>query len=75
MKELRLKEILECLDSEKKLDLDYNIYIKDISTDTREDLKNKIFIALEGENFDGHNFVDEAAKKGAVVIIINKNNN
>ena len=31
-----------------------------------------LFIALKGENFDGHDFIAEAAKKGAIGAIVNK---
>lgn len=40
-----------------------------ISTDTREPLEGKVFIALKGENFDGHQFVEDALKKGAIAAI------
>jgi UDP-N-acetylmuramoyl-tripeptide--D-alanyl-D-alanine ligase len=45
-----------------------------VSTDTRTIKKNAIFVALKGENFDGHSFVNEAIAKGASAIIINKVN-
>ena len=41
-----------------------------ISTDTREIKKGEVFIALGGENFDGHNFITAAALKGAACIVI-----
>jgi UDP-N-acetylmuramoyl-tripeptide--D-alanyl-D-alanine ligase len=43
-----------------------------VSTDTREDVKGKIFIALKGERFDGHDFVKEAISKGARGVICEK---
>ena len=44
-----------------------------IFIDSRKVEKNSIFVAIKGENFDGHNFVLEALKKGARAIVINKN--
>lgn len=44
----------------------------DISTDSRKILPNSIFLALVGENFNGHNFIDLAIEKGATCIIANK---
>ncbi|MBX3007364.1 MAG: UDP-N-acetylmuramoyl-tripeptide--D-alanyl-D-alanine ligase [Melioribacteraceae bacterium] len=44
-----------------------------IFIDSRKVEKNSIFVAIKGENFDGHNFVFEALKKGARVIVINRN--
>jgi len=36
-----------------------------VGTDTRENLTNKLFIPLKGENFDGHDYIAEAIKRGA----------
>jgi len=46
--------------------------IKKISTDTRTLLKNDIFIALKGENFNGDNFLKDAIKKHAKLCISEK---
>ena len=40
--------------------------------DSRLVQKNSIFIAIKGEKFDGHNFVNEAIKNGASIVIINE---
>ncbi len=39
--------------------------------DSRKNVKGKIFVAIKGKNFDGHNFVREAAEKGAAAVVIN----
>lgn len=44
-----------------------------IFIDSRKVEKNSIFIAIKGDNFDGHNFVLDALKKGARAVVINKN--
>jgi UDP-N-acetylmuramoyl-tripeptide--D-alanyl-D-alanine ligase len=41
-----------------------------ISTDSRQVERGNIFIALHGENFDGHDFVHKAMEKGAASVII-----
>jgi UDP-N-acetylmuramoyl-tripeptide--D-alanyl-D-alanine ligase len=41
-----------------------------ISTDSRLISKGNLFIALKGENFDGHDFVMRALKQGAVGILV-----
>jgi len=41
-----------------------------ISTDSRQVKKGNIFIALQGENFDGHDFVRKAVEKGVASVII-----
>jgi len=45
---------------------------KGVYTDTREYINDGLFIALEGNNFDGHNFVKSAEKAGAKLIIAHK---
>jgi len=41
-----------------------------VSTDSRQVEKGNIFIALQGENFDGHGFVHKAVEKGVASVII-----
>ncbi|MEL7798551.1 UDP-N-acetylmuramoyl-tripeptide--D-alanyl-D-alanine ligase [Idiomarina loihiensis] len=43
-----------------------------VSTDTRADLTDALFIALKGKNFDAHDFVEQAIAKGAAAIICEK---
>jgi len=48
---------------------DYEMEISVPATDTREVVPNSAFICRRGERFDGHDFIYEAAKRGAKVII------
>lgn len=41
-----------------------------ITTDTREVLPGQVFLALRGERFDGHAFVETAIAKGAIAAIV-----
>lgn len=41
-----------------------------VSTDTREVAPGQLFVALNGEHFDGHDFVAEAVQKGAVAVVV-----
>ncbi len=41
-----------------------------ITTDTRTLEKGNIFVALKGEKFDGHNFIDMAINRGASALVI-----
>ncbi len=43
-----------------------------VSTDTRTLKPGNVFIALVGPNFDGHNFLEEAYKKGAVAAVVDR---
>jgi len=47
--------------------------VRAISTDTREIAAGDCFIALPGENHDGHLFVADAVRKGAGAVIVSKN--
>lgn len=70
---LTLDEIIKAVDGEILIDGGkHNFSI--ISTDTRKIEENCIFIALKGENFNGNNFVVEAAKKGAIICIVDEFN-
>src|SRR5256714_14593411 len=44
--------------------------IERTSTDSRTIKKGELFVALHGENFDGHKFVEAAAKAGAAGAIV-----
>lgn len=41
-----------------------------LSTDTREIMPGQVFLALRGERFDGHDFLDKAIEKGASCLIL-----
>ncbi len=43
-----------------------------VSIDSRKIKKGTLFIAVKGERFDGHDFVNEAVKRGAAAIVINE---
>ncbi|MFZ1289644.1 MAG: UDP-N-acetylmuramoyl-tripeptide--D-alanyl-D-alanine ligase [Melioribacteraceae bacterium] len=46
--------------------------VTSVSTDTRTIKKNSLFVAVKGKNFDGHNYINEAIKKGASAIVANR---
>src|SRR6266403_2068576 len=52
---------------------DGNAPIEKISTDSRTIKRGELFVALRGENFDGHNFVESVAKTGAAGAIVDLN--
>ena len=53
--------------SEAKRDF---LNFKNISIDSRTCLKNDLFIAIKGENFDGHSFLQEVLNKGVKSVVI-----
>jgi len=66
-----MRFITNTSDIEKYLGVKINEHhsIKGISTDTRSIKKDSLFIALKGKNFNGNDYVEEAIKKGAVIVI------
>jgi UDP-N-acetylmuramoyl-tripeptide--D-alanyl-D-alanine ligase len=47
-----------------------NVSVAKVSTDSRTAKPGELFVALRGENFDGHEFVTGAAKAGAAGAIV-----
>lgn len=43
-----------------------------VVTDSRKSMVDALFVALRGERFDGHDFVAEATKQGAVAALVNR---
>ena len=44
--------------------------VRGVSTDTRALNEGALFVALRGDNFDGHKFLSEAAKQGAGAALV-----
>jgi UDP-N-acetylmuramoyl-tripeptide--D-alanyl-D-alanine ligase len=44
--------------------------VEGITTDTRELKPGQVFVALRGEKFDGHDYIDVAIAKGASAVIL-----
>ncbi|WP_462322332.1 Mur ligase family protein, partial [Halochromatium sp.] len=40
-----------------------------VTTDSRSDCQDQLFVALRGERFDGHNYVADATSKGAAAVL------
>ncbi len=51
---------------------DGNACISGVYTDSRGCGEGKLFVALKGENFDGHDFVDAAVRGGAGAIMLSR---
>lgn len=65
---LKISEILKATKGEISGNfLDFSI--TGISIDSRNIKKGELFIAIKGNNFDGHDFIKEAIDKGASAII------
>lgn len=49
------------------------IQINEVVTDSRVRSTKSLFIPIEGENFDGHDYIKEAFNNGAIATLWNKN--
>ncbi|GAB6100368.1 UDP-N-acetylmuramoyl-tripeptide--D-alanyl-D-alanine ligase [Halanaerocella petrolearia] len=70
MKSLSANEIVTAVTGDSTSNLEFTI--DRVSTDTRTLESGALFIALVGDNFDGHNFVADAFAKGAKVAIVSQ---
>src|SRR6184192_4161126 len=52
---------------------DTSVRVNKVSTDSRTLKPGELFVALRGENFDGHNFVESIANTGAAGAILDSN--
>lgn len=52
------------------LDAEQQICFTSISTDSRTLKAGALYIAIKGENFDGHKFIKQAIQQGAVAILL-----
>lgn len=49
-----------------------DVPFKGLSIDTRTLKAGELFAAIEGPNFDGHDFIDQAIEKGAAALLVSK---
>jgi UDP-N-acetylmuramoyl-tripeptide--D-alanyl-D-alanine ligase len=46
--------------------------VASITTDTRKIAKGDVFVALKGENFDGHDYLNDAVRDGAAALVVSR---
>ena len=68
MQTLNFSEIAKLLNAENSW-CSEDFPVTGVSTDSRQINPGDIFIALKGDNFDGHEYIEVAIKKGASAII------
>lgn len=73
MKPILIEEVIKavngCINNNVNTE---KIFIKNISTDTRNIKEGDLFVPIIGENFDGHNFINVAFEKGAIACLSQK---
>ncbi|WP_163134745.1 UDP-N-acetylmuramoyl-tripeptide--D-alanyl-D-alanine ligase [Agarivorans sp. Alg241-V36] len=66
---LSLNELIKALDAQLVGD---DLIIESVSTDTREQMQQALFVALVGERFDAHNYAQQAIEQGAAALLVSK---
>ncbi|OPX18455.1 UDP-N-acetylmuramoyl-L-alanyl-D-glutamate--2,6-diaminopimelate ligase [candidate division WOR-3 bacterium 4484_100] len=64
---MQLKTLIE--EIKKEVYNFQDVTISDIEFDSRKVKKGTLFIAVPGEKFDGHKFIDDARNRGAVAVV------
>ncbi|MCR4289116.1 MAG: Mur ligase family protein, partial [Candidatus Scalindua sp.] len=72
MNNIEISDVLTAINGELLLGSP-ELRITGISTDSRSIKEGELFFALEGENYNGHKFVDRAVSKGAAGAVISSN--
>ncbi|XDE64504.1 UDP-N-acetylmuramoyl-tripeptide--D-alanyl-D-alanine ligase [Arthrospira platensis BEA 1257B] len=69
-----LTQLLQILtvNGEVSCDVSNNFPVIGITTDTRTLQRGEVFVALQGDRFDGHDFVVAAIAKGALCAVVNR---
>ena len=65
---MRLKKILDMIVVDKKINFK-NYNIKAITHNSKDVIKDSIFIAISGSEFNGNNYINDAVKLGAKCIV------
>ena len=51
-----------------------DVLVQSVGTDSRNIVKNQLFIGIKGENFDGNTFAPEALRLGAAAVLVSDAN-
>lgn len=64
-----LSDAAQALDAQQLGD---DVEFRGVSTDTRTLSAGNLFVALEGPNFDGHSYLDQARARGAAAALVSR---
>lgn len=67
MKQMKISEIIKVTNA--LTDYQGEDVVKGVSTDTRTLQKGEVYFALKGKNYNGHEFISVAEKKGASAVV------
>lgn len=69
MDSMRLSEAAELIHARHSGE---DVIFSSVSTDTRTIHQGDLFVALSGEHFDGHDYIEQAGSQGAVAVMLSK---
>ncbi|WP_456448581.1 UDP-N-acetylmuramoyl-tripeptide--D-alanyl-D-alanine ligase [Thiolapillus sp.] len=69
MIEFRLSELAEATQGEVR---GKDVSVASVSTDSRSLHPGDLYVALKGPRFDGHDFLEDAARQGAVAVMVSE---
>ncbi len=72
MENITLRDLAEFCQAKPSDNLDLSQQVDLVSNDSRTENKNWVYLALEGERLDGHDFSDQALSNGAIAVIAQK---
>lgn len=75
MEYLTIKELILASEGQLVSKCNEETLVNDIVIDSRKASKDNAFVAIVGENLDGHDFINLAINQGCKTIIKNKDNN
>jgi UDP-N-acetylmuramoyl-tripeptide--D-alanyl-D-alanine ligase len=71
MRKILAQEIIKAVGG-KLISGDISQSVTHVSTDTRKINEGSLFVPLRGERFDGHQFLKQAAEKGARILLVDR---
>lgn len=71
MRSIQIEDVIKAVKGKCNSDNTEKL-INRVCTDSRKINKNDLYIALEGEVFDGHDFVNSAIENGATAVVVSK---
>lgn len=69
---LSINEICSALSTVRDVQGETATRFDGVSTDSRHIAKGDLFVALKGDTFDGHDFLEEARDKGAAALLVSE---
>ena len=70
MNRYSVRTLVEAMGGDLVAGRDDSMVESGVSTDTRTLTSGALYFALRGDNFDGHQFIEEALSKGAAGLIV-----